>query len=122
MQIRLHRILGSLPVFFAGATAGVAAFWLLSRRAEPIGARTAALDLPGLEAATRELSGGEHVSLRDLGGGIVEAFGDAADADAVERVLSFVRERPGVSVVVNRIWTAVPPREMAETPASSDES
>jgi hypothetical protein len=52
-----------------------------------------------------QLAGCEQVCLRDLGGGIVEAFGAAPDAEAVYRVLATIREEPGVEFVVNRIWT-----------------
>jgi len=78
---------------------------LAGARERVLGPGPSRLDLGRLRAHLHEVPGGERVRLRDLGGGIVEALGEAPDADAVERVLSRLREEPGVAVVVNRIWT-----------------
>jgi hypothetical protein len=64
-----------------------------------------ALDLERLRAGVAAIPGCEQVHLRDLGGGIVEALGAAPDPGTVHHVLAALRGVPGVSVVVNRIWT-----------------
>ena len=69
------------------------------------------LDLDGLKADVASIPGCEQVHLRDLGGGIVEALGAAPDSNTVHQVLTSLRAAPGVTVVVNRIWTPASARE-----------
>jgi hypothetical protein len=63
------------------------------------------LDLERMRAEVAAIPGCDQVHLRDLGGGIVEVLGAAPDPNTVNLVLTSLRDEPGVSVVVNRIWT-----------------
>jgi hypothetical protein len=89
----------------AGVSLGAAAVWWLLPRNGRVAKRESGCDLDRIQVKLSELPGGEQVGVRDLGGGIMEAFGAAPDAEAVFRVLTALREEPGVEFVINRIWT-----------------
>ena len=68
-------------------------------------AAESSVDVDALRASLAAIPGSEQIHLRHLGGGIVEALGAAPDPATVHHVLAVVRTGPGVTVVVNRIWT-----------------
>jgi hypothetical protein len=86
---------------------------LMTARERLLGDGDPLIDLDALRASLAVVSGSERVHLRDLGGGIVEALGEAPDAETVHRALDALRAGEGVSVVVNRIWTPASATERA---------
>jgi hypothetical protein len=102
---RFDRLWTKAATLIAGLSAGAMAVWWLSPR---VGRATRAAASSGLDTMQGRLAGVpgcDQVCVRDLGGGIVEAFGAAPDGEAVSRVLAVLRGEPGVVYVVNRIWT-----------------
>jgi hypothetical protein len=102
---RLERFWARAATLLAGLSAGAMAVWWLSPRTGRGAGSEGSPRLDSLQSRLEGVSGAARVCLRDLGAGIVEAFGEAPDAEAVERVVAALREEPGVSFVVNRIWT-----------------
>jgi hypothetical protein len=113
------------PLWIAGALAGVLASLLLLRprasgAGEPRssatpsardargarGHRTAPPDLSAITERMRSREGTQGLSVRSLGGGILEVVGDAPDELDLPAVLQALAAEPGVSVVVNRAWTS----------------
>jgi hypothetical protein len=114
------------PLWVAGAVAGVLASWILLRRTA-LGAGAAAGPAlavprerpvpprprvrgatPDLDAISERLHarpGTDDLRVRSLGGGILELVGGAADELDLKAVLDALVAEPGVSVVVNRVWT-----------------
>ena len=112
-----------------GAAVGVAAWWLMLRRDEPrtdLDERALAdqdlaavrpavrrerrranreINLDALAGRLRSHGGTEHLRVRSLGQGIIELVGNAAGPLDVPTVIKALAEEPGVSVVVNRVWT-----------------
>jgi hypothetical protein len=113
------------PLWVAGAVAGVLASWILLRRTAlgagaaagpaseserpiPPRARARSVPSPDLLAIAGRLHarpGTDDLRVRSLGGGILELVGNAADELDLKAALDSVAAEPGVSVVVNRVWT-----------------
>ena len=108
--LRSHKLMSRLSILVAGAAAGAAAVWLLSQR-RTRAAATRGPDLRSMQDRLSELPECEGVRLRDLGDGIVEAFGSAPHADAVSKALAVLKDQAGAVFVVNRIWTPTSARE-----------
>jgi hypothetical protein len=98
------RVLSRFSILVAGVSVGAMAVWLLSQRNGRI-AKRRGTDLGLLEGALAQIPECRGVRLRDLGGGIIEAFGSAPDAEAASRATAVLRELCGSGYVVNRIWT-----------------
>ena len=112
------------PLWVAGAVAGVLASWILLRRTA-LGAgatagpalagdrpvpprpreRGATADLDAISERLHARPGTDDLRVRSLGGGILELVGSAADELDLKAVLDALAAEPGVSVVVNRVWT-----------------
>lgn len=78
---------------------------LASARARIVGADPESPDLEALTDLLRSVKGAERVDLRGLRNGIVEIVGSAPDEATVTEALDLLAKAPGVSVVVNRVWT-----------------
>jgi hypothetical protein len=112
------------PLWVAGAVAGVLTSWILLRRtalaadaaAGPapevprersglLRGREAAPDLDAIAERLHARPGSDDLRVRSLGGGILELVGSAADEFDLKAALDGLAAEPGVSVVVNRVWT-----------------
>ena len=102
---KLERFWTRAATLVAGVSAGAMAVWWLSFRGGRRAGSAGSPRLDSLHGRLETISGAARVCLRDLGAGIVEAFGEAPDAEAVERVVAALKQEPGVAFVVNRIWT-----------------
>jgi hypothetical protein len=102
---------GNEPRARLASALGGAVESLRSARERKLHEAESALDVEALRVVLAEIPGSEQVHLRDLGGGIVEALGAASDPHTVQQVLAALRSAPGVTVVVNRIWTPASARE-----------
>jgi hypothetical protein len=114
------------PRWIAGAVAGVLASWIVLRRSA-LGAdaaagpepevprdrpapprarvRAAAPDLDAIAGRLHARPGTHDLRVRSLGGGILELVGSATDEFDLKAALDALAVEPGVSVVVNRVWT-----------------
>ena len=63
------------------------------------------VDAGALAVRLRALPGTEALRVHSLGQGIVELVGSAAGSLDVPGVIKTLADQPGVSVVVNRVWT-----------------
>jgi hypothetical protein len=119
-----------LPAVLMGAAVGAAALWLLRREpsAAPAGLRPGdpgftddgdsprplarrerkrgpSVDASALTARLHERPGTADLRVQSLGQGIVELVGSAgADLD-LGALIKALADEPGVTVVVNRVWT-----------------
>lgn len=102
------------PSLVAGAALGAIGVWLVLRSlpdegASDRGARPRAAgrepDLDAMSARLGRVAGAEGLRLQSLGGGILELVGSAGSEFDLSALLTVLATEPGVSVVVNRVWT-----------------
>jgi len=92
------------------AVAGTVGFVWMSRTLER---RTPAqngadFDLVRIQDRILTRVGHAGVDVRDLGGGIIELVGEAADWDEAHRLVEAASTEPGVVTVLNRLWVRTP--------------
>ncbi len=87
----------------AGAALGGIAAWLVLRSRRAHARREP--DVAALSERLRERTGADDLRLRSLGQGILELVGSAGEELNVAALLEALAAEPGVSVVVNRVWT-----------------
>ena len=104
--IRTVRASSHWSQLLGGAALGGLAAWLVlrARRSSP----PPELDLEGLTDRLLDRAGADGLRLRALGKGIIEVVGSAGAELDLPELLAALGAQPGVSVVVNRVWTADP--------------
>ena len=98
-----------LPLLM-GALFGVGMSWFSVRgRARTLRARLkprhVELDLDALTARVRALPGAEELQVKSFGQGICELVGSAGGEIDVAGLVRALAAEPGVSALVNRVWT-----------------
>ena len=78
----------------------------MTRVLDGAGRKTAEPDVEAMTTRLRERAGAGGLRVRSLGQGILELVGTAHEEADVHSLLDFLAAEPGVSVVVNRVWTA----------------